>query len=183
MSGRVSSGLQIPLSMQTPPFSACEWAQNGKLWTLGLALLWLCCSLPCCLCWACAERGWWHGCPGGAAADGGCASLPSGCLRPGHAQQRMGAAVLGGDWLEPSCHHRRWEIVITGNKETAAFSRSVGYCCHPLSGQGRWIQKVRAVKDFFIMKGLSVSDWLWTHLIWHHSLFDLKVIAATRPHS
>lgn len=153
-SGSVSTRLQMPLSVQTPPFSAYELRPKCK--TTCAALLWLLASGVLChvasaqlvqrtlrvlvdswkLPWRWGSC-WWC-----------CPSVPTGCLCPGHAQQWMGVAVLRSDWLEPGCHHRRWEIVITGKEETKAFSRSVDYCCHHLNGQGRWIQKVRAVKEF-----------------------------------
>lgn len=75
-------------------------------------------------------------------------ALCAGCLRARDAQQWMGAALLGSDWLEAGCRHRGWEIAITGKKKTAAFSRAVDYCRRRLNGWGRWIRKVRAVKEF-----------------------------------
>lgn len=109
----------------------------------------------------------------------------AGCLCSCDAQQWMGATILRSDWLESSCRHRGWEIVITGKAgggegETAAFVRVVDSGSHFPHFQERCIRKVTAIKEIFIRRDLSVSLWILTHLIRHHSLSDMKVTQASK---
>lgn len=107
----------------------------------------------------------------------------AGCLCSSDAQQWMGVAILRSDWLESSCRHRGWKIVITGmagggGEKAVAFVRLVDDCSHLLRFQEWCIQKVTAVKEIFVRRDLSVSLWILTRLIRHHSLSDMKVSQA-----